>query len=69
MLSLLFLTKYFPIIIKPLTPPTATRVWGCQMDFDNPEATARAGIEALRSFYISIGMTLLRKDLFGIYLK
>ncbi|MBO6129959.1 MAG: iron-containing alcohol dehydrogenase [Pseudobutyrivibrio sp.] len=34
----------------------ATRVWGCQMDFDNPEVTAKAGIEALRSFYISIGM-------------
>lgn len=34
----------------------ATRVWGCQMDFEHPENTARAGIEALRSFLISIGM-------------
>ena len=34
----------------------ATRVWGCEMDFENPEATARAGIEALRRFLISIGM-------------
>jgi len=34
----------------------ATRVWGCQMDFENPENTAKAGIEALRSFLISIGM-------------
>ena len=34
----------------------ATRVWGCQMDFDHPEVTAKAGIEALRNFYISIGM-------------
>ena len=34
----------------------ATRVWGCQMDFDHPEITAKAGIEALRSFLISIGM-------------
>jgi len=34
----------------------ACRVWGCQMDFENPEKTAKAGIEALRSFLISIGM-------------
>lgn len=34
----------------------AVRVWGCQMDFARPEETARAGIEALRSFLISIGM-------------
>lgn len=34
----------------------ATRVWGCQMDFDDPERTAKAGIEALRSFLCSIGM-------------
>ena len=34
----------------------AVRVWGCQMDFANPENTAKAGIEALRSFLISIGM-------------
>jgi len=34
----------------------ATRVWGCQMDFAHPEVTARAGIEALRNFLISIGM-------------
>ncbi|MBQ6122745.1 MAG: iron-containing alcohol dehydrogenase, partial [Clostridia bacterium] len=34
----------------------AVRVWGCQMDFDHPEVTARAGIEALRRFFISIGM-------------
>lgn len=34
----------------------ATRVWGCQMDVTNPENTARAGIEALQKFLISIGM-------------
>ena len=34
----------------------AHRVWGCPMDFANPEATAREGIEALRRFLISIGM-------------
>ena len=34
----------------------ACRVWGCQMDFENPEATAVAGINALREFLKSIGM-------------
>ena len=34
----------------------AVRVWGCQMDFEHPEKTAKAGIEALRRFLISIGM-------------
>ena len=34
----------------------AVRVWGCEMDFAHPEKTAREGIEALRSFLISIGM-------------
>lgn len=34
----------------------AVRVWGCQMDFNNPESTAKQGIEALRRFLISIGM-------------
>ena len=34
----------------------ASRVWGCQMDYDCPERTAKAGIEALRSFLCSIGM-------------
>ena len=34
----------------------ATRVWGCQMDFEHPEVTAKAGIEAFRNFLISIGM-------------
>ena len=34
----------------------AVRVWGCQMDFEHPELTASEGIEAFRSFLISIGM-------------
>lgn len=34
----------------------AVRVWGCQMDFDNPEVTAKQGIERLKQFLISIGM-------------
>ena len=34
----------------------AVRVWNCEMDFDRPEVTAEAGIEALQRFLISIGM-------------
>jgi hypothetical protein len=34
----------------------AVRVWGCQMDFAHPEATAKEGIEKLRQFFTSIGM-------------
>ncbi len=34
----------------------AVRVWGCQMDFDNPEATALEGIKALQDYLVSIGM-------------
>jgi len=34
----------------------AARVWGCQMDFEYPEITAKKGIEALRHFLIAIGM-------------
>jgi len=34
----------------------AVRVWGCQMDFANPEATALAGIDAFQNFLTSIGM-------------
>ena len=34
----------------------ASRVWGCQMDFEHPEVTALEGINALQSFLVSIGM-------------
>jgi len=34
----------------------AERVWGCKMDMEHPENTAKAGIEALREFLVSIGM-------------
>ncbi|MBQ6094521.1 MAG: iron-containing alcohol dehydrogenase [Lachnospiraceae bacterium] len=34
----------------------AVRVWGCQMDFEHPEVTALAGIQALQNFLVSIGM-------------
>lgn len=34
----------------------ACRIWGCQMNFQHPEETAKEGIEALRRFLTSIGM-------------
>ena len=34
----------------------ANRVWGCAMDFQHPEVTAKAGIQAFRNFLKSIGM-------------
>ena len=34
----------------------AVRVWGCQMNFENPEATAFEGIERFRHFLHEIGM-------------
>ena len=36
----------------------ATRVFGCQMNFDHPEVTAKEGIYAFRSFLKSIGMPI-----------
>lgn len=36
----------------------ATRVWGVQMDFNDPESTAKKGIEALKIFLKAIGMPL-----------
>lgn len=41
----------------------AVRVWGCQMDYDNPRATALAGIKALSDFLSSIGMPKNFKEL------
>ena len=43
----------------------ATRVWGCQMDFQHPENTAKAGIAALRRFLRSIGMPQTLAELGG----
>ena len=43
----------------------ATRVWGCNMDFAHPEATAKAGIEAFRAFLQSIGMPQTLGELGG----
>ena len=41
----------------------AVRVWGCQMDFNNPEITALAGIDRLEEFLHGIGMPLSFKEL------
>lgn len=34
----------------------AVRVWGCEMNFENPEETAREGIKRFREFLKKIGM-------------
>ena len=34
----------------------ATRVFGCQNDFENPEVTAMEGVKMLRAFFDELGM-------------
>lgn len=41
----------------------AVRVFGCQMDFENPKSTALEGINALKRFLSSIGMPINFKEL------
>jgi len=41
----------------------AVRVWGCEMDFENPENTARQGIECYEKFMTSIGMPIRFSEL------
>ena len=36
----------------------AERVWGCPMDYDCPERTARAGIDAMQRYFMEIGMPI-----------
>ncbi|MBQ8148241.1 MAG: iron-containing alcohol dehydrogenase [Lachnospiraceae bacterium] len=36
----------------------ATRVWGCEMNFQNPKETALQGIRKFREFLVSIGMPI-----------
>ena len=36
----------------------AVRVWGCEMDFQHPENTAKKGIEKFEQFLVSIGMPI-----------
>ena len=41
----------------------AVRVWGCDMNFENPEITAQEGIDRFRNFLTSIGMPRNFKDI------
>lgn len=41
----------------------ATRVWGVDMDFDNPERTVLEGIERLKSFFRSLGLPVTLEEL------
>ena len=41
----------------------ATRVFGCEMNFENPEATALEGIRRFRAFLHSIGMPISFEEL------
>lgn len=41
----------------------AVRIWGCHMNFANPEETAREGIMRLKQFLTSIGMPTNFKEL------
>ena len=43
----------------------ANRVWGCSMNFSHPEITAKAGIEALKSFFKKLGLPLTMSELGG----
>ncbi|HKL98571.1 MAG TPA: iron-containing alcohol dehydrogenase, partial [Mobilitalea sp.] len=41
----------------------AVRVWGCQMNYDKPEETAKEGIKRLKQFLTSIGMPISFSEL------
>lgn len=41
----------------------AVRVWGCEMNFANPEKTAKEGINKLKQFLTSIGMPISFEEL------
>jgi alcohol dehydrogenase YqhD (iron-dependent ADH family) len=41
----------------------ACRVFGCNMDFENPENTAKAGIREFRRFLSRIGMPINFEEL------
>ena len=41
----------------------AVRVWGVEMDFEHPEETALAGIEAMKDFFRSLGMPVSMQEL------
>lgn len=41
----------------------ANRVWDCPMDFDHPERTALAGIQAMKRYFTEIGMPIRMSEL------
>ena len=41
----------------------AVRIWGCEMNFENPEATAIEGIKCFRTFLHNIGMPINFEEL------
>ena len=43
----------------------AVRVFGCEMDFAHPEATAQEGIQRLRQFFRALGMPATLEELGG----
>ena len=43
----------------------AVNVMGCEMDFANPERTAKAGIDRLREFFRSLGMPVSLQEVEG----
>lgn len=43
----------------------AVRVWGCEMNFEDPEATAKEGIRRFQEFVTSIGMPATLGELGG----
>lgn len=43
----------------------AVRVWGCEMNFENPEITAKEGIQRFQEFVTSIGMPSTLGELGG----
>lgn len=41
----------------------ANRIWDCPMDFDHPERTAQAGIQAMKRYFTEIGMPTRMSEL------
>ncbi|MDR2301128.1 MAG: iron-containing alcohol dehydrogenase [Deltaproteobacteria bacterium] len=57
--------KYVYKLDVPRFVEFAVRVWGCQMNFENPEATALEGIEAFKNFVKSLGMPTTISEIGG----
>lgn len=55
--------RYVYKVYLPRFCQYAVRVWNCEMDFEHPEKTALAGIEATEHFFRSLGMPLTLQEL------